>query len=489
MSATDFSLLIAAIDAKARSLASSTTDSKDLVFLGKMIEAIENATALKPANNLSDILDAAAARVNLGLPFNIQNPQADHTLVFNAALNAFVSTVAPKEITTLTRDPLTTDTQFAPGDVIVNTATGRFWVCVGTSESLTLPRQFRSSDGDAVGYPQGQQLFLNENWTSHSSTNYASFANTFTVPAGVESLSAVLVGGGGGGNPTWSSAGGGGGALAWANDIPVTPGETLTIVVGHGGAQSGNGGATILYRGSSAGTVLFSAQGGIHSAGSVSQIAAPVGGAITPGNINSGRGGLRSSATGTSGGGGAGGYTGNGGNGAYGLTFNNNNTFNSGGDGTGGAASGGGGYESSTYGFGGGGGVGVWGQGASGTFNTSERGNNFTNQNYSGRGGSGGENGGSNSNTTVQTNNTWGLWDNNSKTFASLPTDSTTPTATRAVHNGQGGLFGGGGGGSGTSMSNSTGWSTGGPGGARIIWGGGRSFPATRTGDEPVVTQ
>jgi hypothetical protein len=37
---TNFSTLISAIDTKARSLASSTTDPKDLVFLGKAIEAM-----------------------------------------------------------------------------------------------------------------------------------------------------------------------------------------------------------------------------------------------------------------------------------------------------------------------------------------------------------------------------------------------------------------------------------------------------------------
>ena len=37
---SNFSTLITAIDTKARSLAASTTDAKDLVFLGKAIEAL-----------------------------------------------------------------------------------------------------------------------------------------------------------------------------------------------------------------------------------------------------------------------------------------------------------------------------------------------------------------------------------------------------------------------------------------------------------------
>lgn len=52
----------------------------------------------------------------------------------------------------------------------------------------------------------------------------------WVVPDGVTSISAVAVGGGG--RPLKYSttySGGGGGALAYANNIPVTPGETLTI--------------------------------------------------------------------------------------------------------------------------------------------------------------------------------------------------------------------------------------------------------------------
>ena len=55
-------------------------------------------------------------------------------------------------------------------------------------------------------------------------------ADTWTVPAGVTSICAVCVGGGGGsGGADGNGAvfGGGGGALAYVNDISVTPGENL----------------------------------------------------------------------------------------------------------------------------------------------------------------------------------------------------------------------------------------------------------------------
>ena len=60
---------------------------------------------------------------------------------------------------------------------------------------------------------------------------------SFIVPPNVTSLSMVAVGGGGGGAGNVNDGGGGGGcALFWRNNVPVTPGEFLTVVVGAGGA-------------------------------------------------------------------------------------------------------------------------------------------------------------------------------------------------------------------------------------------------------------
>ena len=59
----------------------------------------------------------------------------------------------------------------------------------------------------------------------------------FIVPAGVKSICGVAIGGGGGG-PYLSSYGGGGGSLGWANNIAVSPGQTITIVVGNYGSAN-----------------------------------------------------------------------------------------------------------------------------------------------------------------------------------------------------------------------------------------------------------
>ena len=104
---------------------------------------------------------------------------------------------------------------------------------------------------------------------------------SFTVPTGVTSICAVAIGGGGGGaSDVNDGGGGGGGGLQYRNDITVTPGETLTVVVGSGGASGVNaatGGPSGLYR---SGTQLVYATGG---AGARSQFGGPGGAASSNG--------------------------------------------------------------------------------------------------------------------------------------------------------------------------------------------------------------
>ena len=67
---------------------------------------------------------------------------------------------------------------------------------------------------------------------------------TWTVPAGVTSVSVLCIGGGGGcvlyPQGTIGASGGGGGALAYKNNISVTPGQTITYNVGDGGKGATN---------------------------------------------------------------------------------------------------------------------------------------------------------------------------------------------------------------------------------------------------------
>lgn len=253
---------------------------------------------------------------------------------------------------------------------------------------------------------------------------------TFEVPMGVTSISAVCIGGsdsGGGGSSVRGGDGGYGAALRHIRDLAVTPGELLTVVVAAGGAQptlgstgSQVGGTSEIKRGTT--QLLFAGRSSTGSA------IGKVGGA-TIGGGNGGAptsGWASSSESGNGGsGGGAGGYSGNGGNAGTNGTAA-----------TGGAAGGGHSNNLGTKVTGvGGGGVGLLGEGASGA--------NGTTSVREGRGGSDGA----------------------------------------AGSNQSGGLFGGGSGGDGSTSAGTYG-NAGRNGAVRIIWGFGRAYPSTRTGDE-----
>ena len=71
-------------------------------------------------------------------------------------------------------------------------------------------------------------------------------SQTFIVPDGVDTLSAVAVGAGGarGANyvfgwpsVTYYAGAGGGGALCWGNELPVTPGDQLIVTIGGLGSE------------------------------------------------------------------------------------------------------------------------------------------------------------------------------------------------------------------------------------------------------------
>ena len=322
---------------------------------------------------------------------------------------------------------------------------------------------FTTNGGTTFGGPEalagsanavGQQAFTTPGTT------------LFVVPAGVTSISAVTIGGGGGGQAGVTSSsntygrGGAGGGLRYATSIAVTPGETLTVVVGAGGAAGTStsalgqaGGTTTISRGA---TVLLTATGGAGGTGlSSSASRGGAGSTIVAGQIGGGDGGTsfnNANAAFASGGGGAGGYSGNGGDGGKTGASGNQTTgaiaatAGSGGGGGGGSAS-----PAAAVAAGGGGGVGIMGAGANGAagvpISTSGAGG--------GGGGSGGDVGGNGATTALG-------------------------------GAGVAGLFGGGGGGGATSSTMVNGPAKpGGGGAARIIWGSGRAYPATNVVDQP----
>ena len=249
---------------------------------------------------------------------------------------------------------------------------------------------------------------------------------SWIVPSGVTSVCVVCVGGAGSGNGTSWSSGGAGGGLGWKNNIAVTPGTSVTVVVGGSGSTSGSyDNLTIVNGGPSyfRSTSVVAGLGGQTASQPFSSVYQAAGGSYTgTGGGTGGAGGNYSSSYAgyQGGGGGAAGYTGNGGEG--GSNISGSARYQYGADGAGG---GGGGGGTNNNAAGGGGGVGILGAGTSGS-----GGYGYA----AGIGGSGGTNGG--------------------------------PPG--------GGTYGGGG------AANS---GNGGVGAVRIIWGSNRSFPSTNTGN------
>jgi len=202
-------------------------------------------------------------------------------------------------------------------------------------------------------------------WTSVPPTTktFTYGTNDFVIPVGVTEISVTATGGGGGGGgggygtggeSSGSGGGGGSGFTTTVSNIAVTPGETLTVVVGAGGAAGsaqysrssggfgGNGGTSTLSRGAS--TLLTAAGGNGGTGGRESQTVAggsgfnngSVGVAADGGAVAGGNGGdsfFTAGARGIASTGGGGGYVG--------ITPAPSGTLGSGGAG-GGASNGGG---------------------------------------------------------------------------------------------------------------------------------------------------
>lgn len=187
----------------------------------------------------------------------------------------------------------------------------------------------------------GQVLF--DTWGSHD----------WTVPAGVTSICSCAI-------ATGLNAGAGGG-LSYRNNIPVTPGETLTVVIPNSTTPLQPCG---IRRGSDLLVVSYS---GVYASPYTGGKGGKEADAINDGGGNGGNG-SQDTLSGTPGavGGGAGGYSGNGGNRAQG--------------GTGGAGGGGTSYyQSPNRYFGTGGGTGIIKQGPNGLGGTASSTNNAVN--------------------------------------------------------------------------------------------------------------
>jgi hypothetical protein len=295
--------------------------------------------------------------------------------------------------------------------------TGDYIGVYGSSRITNGAAEITVLDADTFTY----QIFESAEYTTPGTYSW-------TAPTGVNEVSVVAVGGGGGGNrgTNTNSGGGGGGGLGWKYSIPVTPGQSYTVVVGSGGSRDTDNDAG--FNSTDGGTSYFISSGTVAGLGGTrgQEGSGGAGGSfVGDGGGNGGRGG-NSDGDDSGGGGGAGGYTGNGGQGG--------DPDGNGGNGSGGGGGGAGSGDSDDA-SGGGGGVGIDGAGTSG-LGSGESGADSN----GGGGGSGGE-------------------------------DGTRGASPRGI----GGRFGGGGGGTDSNRDEN---GEGGSGAVKIIWGA-QTYPNT----------
>jgi hypothetical protein len=138
----------------------------------------------------------------------------------------------------------------------------------------TLGGETGVADTDFTTKAQVTSLLAGSTGFQSSAVFNSAGTTSWTVPAGVTKAKVHCVGGGGGGGAHTTYGGGGGGYAQQV--LSVTPGETLTLVIGAGGATTADGGTTEFRRGSD---VLVSAGGGKGSSNS------GVGGSGTTGAI------------------------------------------------------------------------------------------------------------------------------------------------------------------------------------------------------------
>ncbi len=153
-------------------------------------------------------------------------------------------------------DNLTITNEIANNNIRLNT-TGTGKVELNSLSGTGSRPVYASSTGQLITYDK----------TSTTRANFTTVTTgtSWVVPAGVHFIRVLLVGGGGGSGyyalNTNVGSGGAGGFVQ--GSIPVTPGETLTIVVGAGGTAGGNNGGggrgSAIRRGS---TILAAAGGG-----------------------------------------------------------------------------------------------------------------------------------------------------------------------------------------------------------------------------------
>lgn len=398
------------------------------VFNGTAWGNVSNASPAlvsQATRSLSSVSENASYSVDIGVDF-IDDDTASNDLTYALASGSLPSGISlPSQGSsniTGTAPTVSSDTTYN-FSVTATDASG----ATSAAKSYTLV---------VTNIPSGQSQYV--------------IAGTFTwvAPTGVSSVSAVAVGGGGAGLAAPTVSGGGGG-LGWKNNIPVTAGNSYTVVVGARGTRFGGTDNTSAATGGDSyfiSTSTVRGGGGRPDTGLATVGQSGGGGSFTGDGGGNGGNGRWGTGGNEPGGGGAGGYSGSGGiggNGTSGTAQSNIPTNGSGG--------GGGGGGNADFLGSGGGGVGLNGQGANGAASSSYTGNSPSIQFASPAGG--GSGGGD-------------------AFFSASGSDSpASPVDGGRSHGGNAG-------GGGFGRFGNNGESAGAVGAVRIIWGPNRSFPS-----------
>jgi len=267
-----------------------------------------NQLFFSPSSNRLEVIDNAYWRSN----------SSSNTIVIGQQSPRVSTSITPTSIST------------SGSNTVINYLTSNNIVPIAgdyllITDTVTNIQTLASVVSSNIPYPLTMGQVLMANGTASNAT--ATFVNTtsnqnnytWTAPAGIYSVSVVAVGAGGAGAN--APPAGGGGALAWANNIAVTPGQTYNVKTGLSGLDTASGTASVF----TAGSITVTAGGGTGGAQQTTTGGGGSGGTWSVSGLSAsfyggGNGGKGGDAAGYNyvgaGGGGAGGYGGNGGAGA-----------------------------------------------------------------------------------------------------------------------------------------------------------------------------
>jgi hypothetical protein len=210
------------------------------------------------------------------------------TMPDNATSTATITTQGGQVVVPAGYSPVSTITATLPTSTpslpqTITTQGGQVSVSAGYTAggtiTATLPSVAASSLGPGSVIATGE--YVTAGTVAYQGHNYQTFTSggTFTVPAGVNEIYALIAGGGGGGGGGSEASGGGAGASALVS-IAVTPAQVYTVAIGaagtagnesaggYGGQSSITGNGVTITAGGGHGGVQSNGAGGV--AGTVS---------------------------------------------------------------------------------------------------------------------------------------------------------------------------------------------------------------------------